>query len=94
MFCEKIEDIGGILRELRLTENIIEFFKEIEQYFDEVMNAYLKKDLELAHKSWLKKEILVNKADSLVEKLDHNAFEKIKAMIQIAKHCKDMAALI
>ncbi|MFX1425460.1 MAG: AbrB/MazE/SpoVT family DNA-binding domain-containing protein [Promethearchaeota archaeon] len=94
MFCEKIEDIGVILRDLRLTENVREYFKEIEQYFNDVMNAYLKKDLELAHKSWLKKESLVNKANTIMSNLDSNAVEKIKVMIQIAKHCKDMAALI
>lgn len=94
MFCEKIEDIGVILRDLRLTENVMVFFKEIEQYFNEVMNAYLKKDLELAHKSWLKKELLVDKANTFIGNLDSNDIEKIKAMVQITKHCKDMAALI
>jgi phosphate uptake regulator len=94
MFCEKIEDIGVILRDFRLTENVKEFFKEIQQYFNEVMNAYLKKDLELAHKSWLKKELLVEKADTFIDKLTPNDTEKIKVMIRIAKHCKDMAALI
>lgn len=94
MFCEKIEDIGVILRDLRLTEDVLEYFKEIQQYFNEVMNAYLKKDLELAHKSWLKKEILVNKAGTFIDKLDHDDIEKIRVMISITKHCKDMAALI
>ena len=56
MFCEKIEDIGTTLRDLKLTEDVTEFFNEIKQYFNDVMNAYLKKDLELAHKSWLKKK--------------------------------------
>ncbi|MFX1278193.1 MAG: AbrB/MazE/SpoVT family DNA-binding domain-containing protein [Promethearchaeota archaeon] len=94
MFCEKIEDIGVILRDLRLTENVMEFFKEVEQYFNEVMNAYLKKDLELAHNSWLKKELLVDQANTFMGNLDSNDIEKIKVMVQITKHCKDMAALI
>ncbi len=94
MFCEKIEDIGIILRDLRLSENVIEFFQEIQQYFNEVMTAYLKKDLELAHHSWLKKDQLVVKANSLIEELNYDDKDKIKDMIKIAKHCKDMAALI
>ena len=94
MFCEKIEDIGTILRDLKLSEDVAEFFNEIKQYFNDVMNAYLKKDLELAHKSWLKKEILVDKAHTVMSKLDFKDIEKIEAMVRIAKHCKDMAALI
>jgi phosphate uptake regulator len=94
MFCEKIENVGTILRDLRLSESVNHFFQEIHQYFNEVMNSYLKRDLELAYNSWLKKEKLVQKAKSLMKKLDYNEKEKIRDMIRIAKHCKDMAALI
>lgn len=45
MFCEKIEEIGKILRDLRLSENVIDFFDEIHQHFNDVMNAYMKKKL-------------------------------------------------
>lgn len=94
LFCEKIKDIGIILRDLRLSENVIEFFQAIQQYFNEVMNAYLKKDLELAHNSWLKKDQLVIKANSLIRELNYDDKDKIKDMLKIAKYCKDMAALI
>ncbi|MHA1256815.1 MAG: hypothetical protein ACTSPS_14580, partial [Promethearchaeota archaeon] len=50
MFCEKIEDTGTILRDLRISEKVKDYFNEIHQYFNEVMEAYLKKDLALAHK--------------------------------------------
>ena len=58
------------------------------------MNAYLKNDLVLAHKAWLKKEKLVEKANSLLGKLDYEDKDKIKDMIRIAEKCKDMAAFI
>ena len=94
MFCEKIENIGIILKDLRLKEKVFEFFQEIQEYFNEVMNAYLKGNLELAHISWLKKDELVEKANSLMSELDYDEKEILKDLIRIAKHCKDMAALI
>ncbi|MFX1329768.1 MAG: hypothetical protein ACFE91_16690, partial [Promethearchaeota archaeon] len=94
MFCEKIEEIGKILRDLQVNENVKEFFLEINQYFNDIMNAYLKKDLVLAHKAWLRKDKLVEKANSLLAKLDYGDKDKIKNMIRIAEKCKDMAAFI
>jgi len=94
MFCEKIQEIGKILRDLRPNEKVMDFFNEIHQYFNDVMNAYLKKDIILAHKSWLRKDKLVGKANSLSSKLDYEDKDKIKDMIRIAEKCKDMAAFI
>ncbi|MFX1464827.1 MAG: hypothetical protein ACFFBF_17550, partial [Promethearchaeota archaeon] len=94
MFCEKIEEIGKILRDLQVNENVKEFFLEINQYFNDIMNAYLKKDLVLAHKAWLRKDKLVEEANSLLTKLDYEDKDKIKNMIRIAEKCKDMAAFI
>lgn len=94
MFCEKIEEIGTILRDLRLSENTLDFFDEIHQYFNAVMNAYMKKKLALAHEGWLRKDKLVEKAKPLLNKLDYDDKDKIKDMIRIAQNCKDMAALI
>ena len=94
MFCEKIEEIGKILRDLRLSENVIDFFDEIHQHFNDVMNAYMKKKIALAHEGWLRKDKLVEKAKTLLNKLDYDDKDKIKDMIRIAQNCKDMAALI
>ncbi|NVM34743.1 MAG: hypothetical protein HWN81_04045 [Candidatus Lokiarchaeota archaeon] len=94
MFCEKIEEIGKILRGMRVNENVKEFFLEINKYFNDVMNAYLKKDFVLAHKAWLRKDKLVEKANSLLSKLDYEDKDKVKDMIRIAEKCKDMAAFI
>ena len=94
MFCEKIEDIGKILRNMRINEKVRAFFLEINTYFNDVMNAYLKKDYVLAHKAWLLKNELVDKANSLMSKLDYEDRDKIKDMIRIAEKCKDMAAFI
>ncbi|MFX1355482.1 MAG: hypothetical protein ACFFGP_16130, partial [Promethearchaeota archaeon] len=94
IFCEKIEEIGKILRDLKLSENVMDFFLEIQNYFNEVLDAYLHKKLELAHKAWLKKNNLVKKANTLMNTLDYDDKDKIKDMIRIAESCKDMAALI
>ncbi|MFX1499716.1 MAG: AbrB/MazE/SpoVT family DNA-binding domain-containing protein [Promethearchaeota archaeon] len=94
MFCGKIEKIGKILKDLRISENVREFFLEIKQYFTDVMNAYMKKDLNLAHQIWLGKEELVERAISFSSKLDYEDKDKVKEMIRIAEKIKDMAAVI
>jgi len=94
MFCEKIEDIGKTLRDLRLSESIQDFFNKVYEYFNEVMNAYLKKDLKLAHKAWLKKDQLINEVKSMIKGLDSDDRDRLKDLIRIAQDCKDMAALI
>jgi len=94
MFCEKIEDTGTILRDLRISEKVKDYFNEIHQYFNEVMEAYLKKNLALAHKIWLKKDELVEVAKNLMKNLDYDDKDKVKDMIRIAQNCKDMVALI
>jgi len=94
MFCEKIEGIGKILRDLRVNENVKEFLLELNQYFNDVMNAYLKKDLIMAHQAWLRKDSLVEKAISLTNGLDYDEKVIMKDMIRIAENCKDMAAFI
>jgi phosphate uptake regulator len=94
MFCEKIEDIGSILRDLHLSEEIKDYFTEIKQYFNEVMIAYQKKALELAHKVWKKRDMLVEKGNLLINDLGFKEKEKIRDLMRIAYNCKDMAALI
>ncbi len=94
MFCEKIEEIGKILKDFQVNEKVKELFLDINQYFNDVMNAYLKKDFVLAHKAWLRKDKLVEIANSLLSKLDYEDKDKVKDMIRIAEKCKDMAAFI
>jgi len=94
MFCEKIEDIGTILRDLHINEGIKEYFTDIKQYFNEVMIAYQKKALELAHKVWKKRDILIEKGNMLINDLGIKEKEKIRDLMRIAYNCKDMAALI
>jgi phosphate uptake regulator len=94
MFCEKIEEIGQILKDLRLNETVMGFYKEVQQYFDEVMNAFLEKDDKLAFIVWVKKDILFDKANELMVNYDPEDTEKIKSIMRIAQDIKDMAALI
>ncbi|MFX1374610.1 MAG: AbrB/MazE/SpoVT family DNA-binding domain-containing protein [Promethearchaeota archaeon] len=94
MFCQKIEENGKILRDLRLSENIKDYFLEIKKYFVDVMNAYLKNDLVSAHKAWLGKEEIISKANSTIKTLNSDDKVKVKDLIRIAENCKDMAAFI
>ncbi|MBY9002659.1 MAG: hypothetical protein KGD73_01685 [Candidatus Lokiarchaeota archaeon] len=94
IFCGKVEEIGKILKPLRLSPQVIPFFEEIHQYFNEVTVAYLKRDSKLAYYAWLKKDKLIVKANNLTTTLDLNDHDKIKSLIGIAERCKDMSGLI
>lgn len=94
IFCGKIEEIGKILKRLRLSPPVMPFFEEIHQYFKEVMDAYLKNDSKLSYYVWLKKYNLIEKSTELMETLEYEYNDKIKDMIGIAERCKDMAGLI
>jgi len=90
-FCGKIQEIGKILKRLRLSPIVLPFFDEIHQYFKEVMDAYLKRDSKLSYYVWLKKYNLIEKANHLIDTLEYKDHDKIKDMIGIAERCKDMA---
>ncbi len=94
MFCEKIEEIGKILRNLRLNKEVVDFYNKIRRYFNEVMEAFLKKDDKLAYYTWLKKDILLEEAKISMLDLTYENKDKIKDMLNIAHGIKDMAALI
>lgn len=94
MFCEKIMEIGEILKDIRLNEEVLDFYHEIQQYFNEVMDAFLQKNDKLAFIVWVKKDLLFNQAIELMNNLDYEDTEKIKKMMRIAQDIKDMAALI
>ena len=70
IFCGKIQEIGKILKRLRLSSQVKLFFNEIHQYFEEVMNAYLKNDSKLSYYVWLKKYNLIEKANDILSTLD------------------------
>ncbi len=94
VFCGKIEEIGKILKRLRLSPPVKPFFDEIHQYFEEVMDAYLKNDSKLSYYVWLKKYKLIEKANDIISTLDIREHDKIRSLIGIAERCKDMAGLI
>ncbi len=94
MFCEKIEEIGEILKDLSLNNKVLNFYNEVQQYFNEVMNAFLQKDDKLAFIVWIKKDKLFSKANHLLNNLNYNDKDNIRKIMRIAQHCKDMAALI
>ncbi len=94
MFCEKIEEIGEILKDLGLNNKVLNFYNEVQQYFNEVMNAFLQKDDKLAFIVWIKKDKLFSKANHLLNNLNYNDKDNIRKIMRIAQHCKDMAALI
>lgn len=94
IFCGKAQEIGKILKRLRLSPLIIPFFDEIHQYFNEVIEAYLKHDSKLSYYVWLKKYKLIEKANDLIDILEYKDHDIIKNLIGIAERCKDMAGLI
>ncbi|NHJ25286.1 MAG: hypothetical protein EAX89_11965 [Candidatus Lokiarchaeota archaeon] len=94
MFCEKIEEIGKILKEVSLSNTLIPFFEEIHQYYKEVMDTYLKQDSKLAYYVWLKKDKLVEKAAQINKEYSYEDMDNIKNMLRIADLCKDMAGLV
>ena len=94
MFCEKIEEVGKILRVLHISENVLVFYEKIFQYFKEVMEAYMTESQELAHYAWLKKDKLEKDALELMDGLDWEDKDRIKDMIYMAHLIKDMAAVI
>ncbi|MFX1344435.1 MAG: AbrB/MazE/SpoVT family DNA-binding domain-containing protein [Promethearchaeota archaeon] len=94
MFCEKIEEIGEILKNLSLNSKLIDFYNDVHQYFNEVMDAFLQKDDKLAFIVWIKKDQLFSKAEELMINLDYDDKDKIKNIMRIAQNVKDMAALI
>jgi phosphate uptake regulator len=94
MFCGKNQEIGEILEKFRLSEGILEFFNETEQYFNDIMKAFLNKDDKLAYYSWLKKDGLFKKAEDIMENLEHDERDNINILLRIVQNCKDMAALI
>ncbi|MHA2182802.1 MAG: AbrB/MazE/SpoVT family DNA-binding domain-containing protein [Promethearchaeota archaeon] len=94
MLCEKNQEIGEILIKLNLSEGILDFYNETEQYFNGVREAFLNKDDKLAYYSWLKKDGLFKKAEEVMKNLDHDERDSINILLRIVQNCKDMAALI
>jgi antitoxin component of MazEF toxin-antitoxin module len=93
IFCGKVEEIGKILKRLRLTPIVMPFFNEIHYYFKELMDAYLKRDSKVSYYLWLKKYQILDKANYLLDILEYKDHDKIRDMIGIAERCKDMAGL-
>ena len=94
MFCEKIKEISEFLKLIRLNKSVMEFFNEIQLYFEEVMEAFLKKNDKLAYLAWLKKDRLLEKSNIILRSLEHDDQDQVKIILRIAQNCKDMAALI
>ena len=94
MLCGMNQEIGEILEKFRISEGILDFYKETEQYFNEIREAFLNKDDKLAYYSWLKKDALLKKAQDIMENLNHDDRDNINILLRIVQNCKDMAALI
>lgn len=100
MFCEKIEEIGEILiwigkdQIFEKTNPLLSFYMEVEQYYDQVMKAFLQKNDKLAFLTWIGKDQIFDKANLLLTSLTPNDQEAVKNLMRIAQNCKDMAALI
>jgi len=94
MFSEKVVELAETLKDFRLSEGVLEFYHKAKQYYEEVMEAFLKKNDKLAFWSWVKKDLLVSDANEILKTLEHEDQDKIKELLRIIQNCKDMAALI
>jgi len=94
MLCQKIEQIGVILKDLTISNKVEAFFTKTEHYFLNVMEAFMKRNLDLAYDLWFKRDEIIEQANNLMIELDYNDMNSLKDMIMIAHACKDMAALI
>ena len=94
MLCQKIEQIGVILKDITISKKVEAFFTIIEQYFQGVMEAFMNKNLDLAYDLWFKRDEIIEQANNLMNELDYNDMNNLKDLVVIAHACKDMAALI
>ncbi|MFX1501033.1 MAG: AbrB/MazE/SpoVT family DNA-binding domain-containing protein [Promethearchaeota archaeon] len=94
MFCEKIEQIGVILKDLKINNKVEVLFTIIEQYYLDVSKAYLKNNLDLAYELWFKRDLVIDQAKDLMNELDYNEIDSLNDMLMITHACKDMVALI
>jgi hypothetical protein len=94
MFCQKIEQIGVILKDLRINEQVSDFFLQIESYYNKTVDAFLKKDSDLAYDLWFERDEIVDQAKDIMNDLEYQDVDKLKDMVMIAHACKDMTALI
>jgi len=94
LFCEKIERIGYILRSLRLSENIKNFFTKVESLYNDTMNAFLAKNQIKACEIWFKRNKLTKEGTESLIDLNYEDKEKTKDLLRIIEYCKDMADLI
>jgi len=56
MISHYISKVGEILRDLRINENIKEYFEKIEKNFLDVKEAFLEKNYDLAYELWFIKD--------------------------------------
>jgi len=89
-----INKVNNSIKELRLIDDILVFYKEIQQYFNEVIDAFLQKDDKLNFRVWMKEDVLFNTANKLIGNLDYENKEKVKKIMKIAQKIKDMSAFI
>jgi len=97
MFSEKLVEIAEILKEIRLNkklQKLLEYYEEIRQYFNEVMDAILQNSDELAFNVWVKKDRLFQQANIVLQNLEYEDKETVKKIMKIAQKIKDMSAFI
>ncbi|MHA2182590.1 MAG: hypothetical protein ACXAAH_14310, partial [Promethearchaeota archaeon] len=94
MFSEKIVELAEMLKEIPLIENVLDFYKDIQQYFNDVMDAFLKNDDRQAFDVWMRKDSLFKDANEFLNNEDYEDKENVKRLMKIAQKIKDMSALI
>lgn len=77
-----------------INKNVEEFFSVVNKYYNDIQEAFLNKDYNLAYEVWFKRDTLKQKAKTYINELDFDDVDKLKDMVMIVHACKDMSALI
>ena len=94
IFSYQLKIIGYILRDFEIDESILDFFINIESYFNKIFDAFLKQDEKLAHKLWFQNQSLEQEGKKLMESMSSNHKYKIIFLLMIVKICRSMTALL
>ena len=94
LFAYQIKEIAYHLKELQITVLLENYFASIEEYFNKIFDAFLKKDEVLAHKLWFENKELEKGGRKLMEKVGNEAKYNLKLLLLIVKTCRSMTALV
>ncbi|MFX1238778.1 MAG: hypothetical protein ACFE8P_13810, partial [Promethearchaeota archaeon] len=88
--CYSIEKIGVILLHFQLSEGVEGFFRKVESYFGEIIDAFLNNDSEKSFSLWFERDKLIKEAEQLMKNLEYDDVDRLKDLVMIAHNCRDI----